>query len=170
MQVTNGSFLRHPTFGVCRVSSVDDSKIRVVFEDGQERTLNATWVAKHCVEIPATKIDPASPLLRDGPRTARPSSSKKRNATEESAQRARPCGDCGKPLNRSLYSADEQLKSCPNCSAEAGYHLFYRHPEAFGTSDARTSDTTPDGVQSHCEACRDNRRASRGTPCDRVIQ
>ncbi|KLE14837.1 hypothetical protein AAT22_15150 [Clostridium sp. C8] len=58
-------------------------------------------------------------------------------------------------LNRSQYSKDGQLKSCPNCSTANGEeHVYYSYPEYFGTTPKRASSNRPDGPQSHCESCR----------------
>jgi hypothetical protein len=55
------------------------------------------------------------------------------------------CAHCKQPLNRSLYGPKKAWKSCPRCSSVDGSeHVFYEYPSAFGTSDARVSDDTPD--------------------------
>jgi hypothetical protein len=65
------------------------------------------------------------------------------------------CARCSKPLNRGPHSRDRRLKACPMCSANDGReHLFYESPSAFGQSDARETDVTPEGTQSYCYACR----------------
>lgn len=62
------------------------------------------------------------------------------------------CPGCGDDLRSSVNmvtAAGEHLKSCPNCSAVAGRHAFYRY-EQFG-------ERTMNGrkyVQTWCTACR----------------
>ncbi len=65
--------------------------------------------------------------------------------------RASQCPHCDYVLNRSLRRGD--YKSCPNCSAAKGTHVYYYEAGAFGYSDARVSNNNPYGVQSHCDAC-----------------
>ncbi len=63
------------------------------------------------------------------------------------------CKHCNRPLNEAQYHND--LKSCPNCSTQNGEeHVFYKYPEAFGTTPLRATSVRPDGPQSHCTACR----------------
>lgn len=62
-----------------------------------------------------------------------------------------PCAHCGSPLHRSVerYLDGQYLKSCPKCSEQTGYHVFYR-AEEFG-------ERNMDGViriQSWCRGCR----------------
>jgi len=65
------------------------------------------------------------------------------------------CEHCGKPLKDAQYNATESLKSCPNCSKIDGHqHIYYNYPEAFGTTELRSTMTHPDGPQSYCNACR----------------
>lgn len=70
------------------------------------------------------------------------------------------CRHCGQALNISQRDdeVNPKYKSCPSCSTNHGEeHIFYRHPEAFGTSERRVSPTTPDGAQSYCTRCRSGR-------------
>lgn len=65
------------------------------------------------------------------------------------------CHVCKHPLKESRWNADESLKSCPRCSqAHGSQHVYYANPDKFGTTPARASASHPDGVQSHCAACR----------------
>ena len=65
------------------------------------------------------------------------------------------CERCGAPLNESQYNATETLKSCPKCSTIDGrQHVYYKNPEAFGTTDLRSTMSRPAGEQSWCTACR----------------
>jgi len=165
MAITVGTILKHPTLGFLKVTRTEQTKVHGVTEDGQTRVLMRAFVEKACAEVAPETLDPESPLVA----AKAPAPARGRGA---SASRARPCSHCGKPLNRSRLSADGRLKSCPNCSAAPGstQHVFYRDPDDFGTSDARTSDSTPDGVQSYCRACRLGEQAAGGIMCDSVEQ
>lgn len=170
MAITNGTFLKHPAFGLCKVTRIEQGKVYVVTETNESKTLLSVYVQKSCVEVSTADVDPANPLVAPKPRKAL---SKPRSAGGSVATgRSRPCSHCGKPLNRSYYSDDGRLKACPNCSAEAGstQHIFYDHPRAFGTTDARSNDNTPDGVQSYCLECRERGSVTGRTLCDAVDQ
>lgn len=62
------------------------------------------------------------------------------------------CPICSKSLSQSQYRSG--YKSCPACSQNAGVHIFYKYPEAFGTTPLRATPNHPEGPQSHCENCR----------------
>lgn len=62
------------------------------------------------------------------------------------------CPVCKKPLNISQWK--NGYKSCPACSQNAGIHIFYKYPDAFGNTSLRATKKHPDGPQSHCEHCR----------------
>ncbi len=66
------------------------------------------------------------------------------------------CEICKKPLNRTEWSADGTLKSCPNCSAHSKkkQHVYYHYPEKFGTTPMRSTPKHPEGPQSYCSSCR----------------
>lgn len=92
-----------------------------------------------------------------------------------------PCECCGRQLNiGTLHKYDDagnEYKSCPRCSDTNGHeHVFHRHPESFGQTDARVTPRNPDGDQSYCVDCRtlDKGAASRvhsqGTLCRRLKQ
>lgn len=71
------------------------------------------------------------------------------------------CEHCRELLQTGIYNDDRSWKSCPCCSQRDGeYHVFYRYPAEFGTSVARANDSTPDGAQSHCIACRQRQAPS----------
>ncbi|OON99810.1 MAG: hypothetical protein ATN35_10510 [Epulopiscium sp. Nele67-Bin004] len=76
------------------------------------------------------------------------------------------CKKCNKPLNQSIRIGG--YKSCPKCSQINGYHVFYREEE-FGTSDKRETRNNPDGIQSHCTACRGGGNAPKGVSCDDIM-
>ncbi len=165
MAVTNGTILKHPTLGLLKVTRTEHTKVHGVTEDGRVHILTAAFVEKACAEVPLATLEPANPLV--AARAAAPA-----RGRDTSATRSRPCSHCGKPLNRSRLSADGRLKSCPKCSAASGgtQHVFYRDPDDFGTSDARITDSTPDGVQSYCLACRTGQPHSHAVMCDSVEQ
>lgn len=62
------------------------------------------------------------------------------------------CSSCSDPLRDSLHAEHEgqEYKSCPKCSANAGYHIFYKIEE-FGDRDMGDGRHI---VQSWCQACR----------------
>lgn len=64
------------------------------------------------------------------------------------------CCGCSGSLHESLSAEDEgqQFKSCPKCSVEAGYHVFYKQ-EDFGFRDMGDGRHI---VQSWCPSCRSN--------------
>lgn len=173
MTVAGGAFFRHPTLGLCKVERVDQAKVHVVLESGAKRVLTQHFVEKSCTEVLAAAVSPASPLLAVTSRARTGvGGTARRSLRVRDVGRSRACAHCAKPLNRSCYSADRRLKACPNCSAEPNstQHVFYDDPGAFGTSDARSNDSTPEGVQSYCRACRDDERGEGGILCDAVSQ
>lgn len=64
------------------------------------------------------------------------------------------CPACHGELRKGVFAGGRQWKTCPECSAARGEHVFRRYPEDFGTTDRRASGTNPDGPQSYCQACR----------------
>ncbi len=36
---------------------------------------------------------------------------------------------CGEELNQSIAFKDDDVKSCPNCSVDAGRHVFYMYDD-----------------------------------------
>ena len=65
------------------------------------------------------------------------------------------CDVCNRELNLTQWSADESLKSCPGCSKSNGaQHVFFKYPEKFGTTSARSTPLHPEGPQSYCSDCR----------------
>ncbi len=166
MTIKIGTILQHPTLGPFKVTGTEPTKVYGVTEDGRKHVLTLAFVEKACAEVPADALAPDSPLVAPKRSAASPTGG------DTSASRSRSCSHCGKPLNRSCYSSDGRLKSCPNCSSDPSstQHVFYDHPADFGTSDARASDSTPDGVQSYCRACRIGEEGKGGIMCDSVVQ
>lgn len=153
-----GTFVRHrlrPEWGVGRVESEGaDDRISIRFNHGSI-TLKRSIAEPNLVEADAAEVQ-LSRLRASGQQGAAPIAK---------------CQHCGKALNRSQYARGRQLKSCPRCSTENGsYHVFHDYPAAFGNSDARVSDETPDGAQSYCIACRNPSvgSTSPGRPCPSV--
>ncbi|MBQ7504760.1 MAG: HNH endonuclease [Ruminococcus sp.] len=66
------------------------------------------------------------------------------------------CKHCGKSLSDAqfLLLNDTVFKSCPHCSTGVGEHVFYKCPDAFGTTKKRITDNNPMGLQSYCASCR----------------
>lgn len=62
------------------------------------------------------------------------------------------CSGCKESLKESLVAEDggNIYKSCPKCSADAGYHIFYKYEE-FGM---RNMGDGREIVQSYCPSCR----------------
>ena len=76
------------------------------------------------------------------------------------------CTHCKKNLSTSVYNKDKTLKSCPRCSQANGqYHVFHPYPAAFGTTDKRSTGSSPEGAQSYCTKCRGNYTPDPGTLC-----
>lgn len=55
---------------------------------------------------------------------------------------------CHDDLRKGIFKGNRDWKSCPDCSAARGEHVFRPYPDDFGTTDKRSSDTNPDGPQS----------------------
>jgi len=65
------------------------------------------------------------------------------------------CRNCGRSLSYVQWAGVDRWKSCPRCSTRNGTeHVFYRYPEAFGTTPARATYHHPEGPQSYCSPCR----------------
>ena len=62
------------------------------------------------------------------------------------------CPICSTPLNVSQWK--NRYTSCPARSQNAGIHILYKYPAAFGTTHLSATPNHPDGPQSHCEICR----------------
>jgi hypothetical protein len=65
-----------------------------------------------------------------------------------------PCEHCGQSLGKSVYAANDTLRSCPKCSTRDGHeHVYYDNPAGFGEADAGARKPAT-GVKTHCRACR----------------
>lgn len=163
-----GDLVKHaarPEWGTGVIVQCVDGKCTIHFEQKGRIVLQLAAASAHLAPVEKSEVgagnallDPArwdSIFLPVEQRTA-----KNKRPTVTSA----PCAVCNRPLNRSQYSADNKLKSCPRCSTNDGReHVFYDYPDAFGQTDARVSDTTPDGAQSHCATCRTKDDPIRGS-------
>ena len=69
------------------------------------------------------------------------------------------CPECGRSLNRSVYTDDNEYKSCPRCSDVHGRHAFHRL-ETFGERTMGGGEVIP---QSWCGVCR-GASSQVGTP------
>ena len=78
------------------------------------------------------------------------------------------CPTCHKPLNESQYHG--AYKSCPLCSQNAGIHIYYLYPDAFGKTPLRATPAHPDGPQSYCQNCRGGRVGpfANGLKCGQI--
>jgi hypothetical protein len=63
------------------------------------------------------------------------------------------CPVCGESLRVAAYRDGDRLKSCPQCSARAGRHVFYLLDD-FGERRPRGGDPI---IQSWCRECREHR-------------
>lgn len=70
------------------------------------------------------------------------------------------CSCCGRSLTDAQFLLVDNTvyKSCPECSKQAGEHVFYKCPESFGTTPKRSTQQNPMGLQSHCAPCRSKRK------------
>lgn len=148
-----GDLIRHeraPAWGVGVVVDVRGDLVRINFENHGTTTIKASAAGAELVAVAMAEIEADSPLL-DADRW-----SEYEKPPAERTKKPRPrCRHCHEPLNRARRSHDRALKSCPRCStANGAEHVFFASPAAFGTSEKRASDESPDGVQSHCIACR----------------
>lgn len=163
-----GDLIRHeraPGWGVGVVVDVRGDIARIRFENYKETTIKLSAAGAELVRVAADEIESDSPLL-DASRWH-----EYETLPEDRKKKPRPrCRHCSEPLNRARKSHDLKLKSCPRCSTKNGAeHVFFESPVAFGISEKRASDETPDGVQSHCIACRTNKPSEfTATLCEAV--
>lgn len=72
----------------------------------------------------------------------------------ESVTTGGACPACHDELRKGIFKGNRDWKSCPDCSAAKGEHVFRPYPVDFGTTDKRWSNANQDGPQSYCTACR----------------
>lgn len=70
------------------------------------------------------------------------------------------CISCSIDVTEAKYLLIETdvYKSCPRCSQNAGEHVFYECPEAFGRTEKRITNYNLMGLQSRCSKCRSNKQ------------
>lgn len=85
------------------------------------------------------------------------------------------CPGCTRALDGGLLYLDNRhglisdqaraaWKSCPRCSALAGFHVYLPTPDAFGTSLKRVTAKNPMGVHSWCEFHRNRKHHGLDNP------
>ncbi len=151
-----GDLYRHtkrPEWGVGVVAKAAGADVWDVFFEGHGRVRLQEAVAKKLLEAVDPSDLPVGSALGDSarwPEFEPPPSQRRVRLTGTTL-----CDRCARKLRQSQYSADRQWKSCPSCSVRDGVvHIFHQYPQAFGQSEARENDETPDGAQSWCQACR----------------
>jgi hypothetical protein len=149
-----------PEWGAGVVTEVRvDGYVVVAFEHREAVTLQTSTAESVLKEA---DIDPSSEL-RDAKKWRDLSLPPEQR---RQARAAATCRACGERLNESQWSTSRTWKSCPKCSARDGsQHIFYEYPDAFGTTEHRVSEASPDGAQSYCEACRTKGEHARPLPC-----
>lgn len=156
-----GDLVKHtgrPEWGTGVVVDCTGDKCIIHFEQKGRLVLQLAAAVPHLAAVPRAGVAADSALLDPSrwdsialPVEQRVKKSKGSTTT------AATCTTCNRPLNRSQYSEDKKLKSCPRCSSKDGHeHIFYDYPDAFGQTDARVSEASPDGAQSYCASCRTN--------------
>lgn len=157
--IKQGNLVQHtgkPEWGAGVVVERTGDKCTINFEEKGRLILQVAAAAPHLVEVSPADIAADSALLdpRKWERISLPADQRGKNTAGATTA---TCIACKRRLNRSQYSEDRKLKSCPRCSTKDGReHIFYDYPDAFGQTDARVSETTPDGAQSYCATCRTN--------------
>ena len=147
MAFKENSFVRHakmPSWGVGRVLKIDDELVWIDFSGAGMKKLKVEIAAEHLVAA-----DRESSSVKPEAAASRPIT----HVGSRSRSSAR-CAHCDQLLQRSQPRNNGAMKSCPNCSAFEGEHVFYPYPEAFGAPAARPADLARD--QSDCIACRAN--------------
>ncbi|MBA3670533.1 MAG: DUF3553 domain-containing protein [Gemmatimonadaceae bacterium] len=162
-----GDLVKHtgkPEWGIGVVVDCTGDKCTIHFEQKGRLVLQLAAAGPHLAAVPRAGVAADSALL-DATRwhsIALPAEQRVKKSKATTTTGA-ACATCIRPLNRSQYSEDKKLKSCPRCSSKDGReHVFYDYPDAFGQTDARVSDASPDGAQSYCATCRTNDEPLRG--------
>jgi hypothetical protein len=156
------SLVRHtkmPAWGIGRVLKIDEELIWIEFSGAGMKKLKAEIAAEHLV---AADLEPSTP--KPAQPAARPAANPGSRAPSRSDAR---CAHCDQLLKRSQARNDGALKSCPNCSAFEGEHVFYPYPDAFGAA-ATTKEAARD--HSDCTQCRANEPLPHegGTHCSQI--
>ena len=132
---------RNDEWGLGRIVSIADGKMRIRFERGRERT----FASGGEMIVRADPDQVTSEML---------------DRLDGEPKKRKKCSVCQVALNRSVRSSDGRWKSCPRCSVDAGEHVFRSYPDDFGMSGERTTEQNPDGIQSYCQECRGGRRVT----------
>ena len=161
-----GDLVKHtgrPEWGIGVVVDSAGDKCTIHFEQKGRLVLQLAAAAPHLAAVPRTGVAADSALLEPTRWDSIALPAELRVKKAKATTTAAACATCNRALNRSQYSEDKKLKSCPRCSSKDGReHVFYDYPDAFGQTDARVSDASPDGAQSYCATCRTNDEPLRG--------
>lgn len=153
----SGDLVRHkkmPSWGIGVVVDIALGKCTINFDSAGQKVLQVAIATSFLDAVPPSEAPGESALL-DPNRWHELDLPVEDRKKAKPSKATTPCEHCGKPLRRSQYSSDDKLKSCPRCSTNDGkQHVFYDYPAGFGQSEARESEETPDGAQSHCVSCR----------------
>lgn len=160
-----GDLVKHtgkPEWGTGVVVECADGKCTVHFEEKGRLVLQIDRARPLLATVARADVSPKSALL-DPARWGTLALPADQRVKTKKASTTAACSTCKRALNRSQYSEGKKLKSCPRCSSNDGReHVFYDYPDAFGQTEARVSDATPDGAQSYCATCRTNDAPMRG--------
>ena len=134
-----------PAWGVGRVLKIDDELVWIDFSGGGVKKLKVEIAAEHLVaaDLEGAPSKPKEPAPR-------PASVGSRTSSRSDAR----CAHCDQLLKRSQQRNDGAMKSCPNCSAFEGEHIYYPYPEAFDVAVASVKEAARD--HSDCSQCRAN--------------
>lgn len=144
-----------PEWGAGVVVEQQGANAWVLFEeDGSKRLFKVEQMAKY-LQLDVADVPQDSPLRMEARWPELETLPPNFNETDE-ARDARRCEVCDRLLRDAQDTPDKLWKSCPKCSRENGHvHVFYRRPDAFGTTVKRVNPNNPDGVHSYCYFCRD---------------
>lgn len=148
MAFKDNALVRHskmPSWGIGRILKSDDELVWIEFSGGGVKKLKVEIAAEHLVAADLELSATPKPAERAAGPISGLGSRSRSNA---------PCAHCEQPLQRSQHRNNRSMKSCPNCSAFEGEHVFYPYPAGFASPGA--SGTDPARDQSDCRACRAN--------------
>lgn len=162
-----GDLVKHsgkPEWGIGVVVERTGEKCTIHFQQKGRVVLQLAAAAPHLVAVSRAEVEDGNALLEPSRWDSLSLPAEQRaKRSKTTATTVAACSSCKRPLNRSQYSEDKKMKSCPRCSSKDGReHVFYEYPGAFGQTDARVSDASPDGAQSYCATCRTHDEPIRG--------
>lgn len=134
-----------PAWGIGRILKLDDELVWIEFSGAGVKKLKVEIAAEHLV---AADLEQSTPKPKEP--APRPIANPGSRAPSRSDAR---CAHCDQLLKRGQQRNGGAMKSCPNCSAFEGEHIFYPYPEAFGAT-ATPKDAARD--HSDCSKCRSN--------------